>query len=419
VLAALSLAASFFAATLAGCGFRALGRNLRTLDQNGFVRGTVETTGGAPAAQLVVFAVRVGDERGEAADWGVLARPGPFLLVVPVGEYRIGAFEDRNRSLSYDAGEPAGWAHDAGPVEVEPGATSSELRLVLDGGAGAPAITVTLPARGAPRVDRLPAGRVGELVMLDDARFSDESGKLGLWKPVDFLVDVGAGIYFLEPYDPARTPVLFVHGAVGHPGVFRTLAASLDQRRFQAWFAYYPSAVSLGIVGAALDRWLQALEVEYHFHRLVVVAHSMGGLVARAYIGADPDGLGGTLESLTFVSIATPWQGHAMAARGVERAPVVAPSWFDMAPDSPFLAALLANPLPPHAVHDLYFAYGGSRLRREANDGVVTLASQLEPRAQRQARRVIGFNAGHRAVLDSPAVVEELRRSLADVEPLG
>ena len=227
----------------------------------------------------------------------------------------------------------------------------------------------------------MPASRIGEVVTLDDARFSNEAAQIGLWRPAEFLVDIGAGIYFLEPYDPARTPVLFVHGAVGHPANFNVLVTRLDRSRYQAWFAYYPTAVRLEKAGAALGRWLQALEVEYDFQRLGVVAHSMGGLVARSYLAGDPDGLGATIDSLTFVSIATPWQGHSAAALGVSRAPVVAPSWFDMAPDSPFLNWVLDTPLPRYAQYDLYFAFGGSRRSRIANDGVVTVASQLDPRA--------------------------------------
>jgi len=58
-----------------------------------------------------------------------------------------------------------------------------------------------------------------------------------------------------------------------------------------------------------------------------------------------------------------------------------------------------------------------SRRSRAANDGVVTVASQLDPRAQRQARLMMGFDAQHRAVLDDPAVADALQRSLAGVAP--
>ena len=409
-----------------GCRFGALGRNLRTLDQNGYLRGTAALAGGDSRGPLVVVAVRADDTEGKAVDWTVLARPGPYLLVLPVGEYRIGAFADLDRSLTHDPGEPAVWAHGGGVIAVTPGALRTDIDLELPAAPPWPKMSLALPDRGSGDLDELPASRIGEVVTLADPRFSEEAAAMGLWQPVDFLIEMGAGIYFLEPYDPSRIPVLFVHGALGHPGNFRELVDTVDQRRFQTWFAYYPTAVKLDVVAAALDRWLQALEVEYDFPRLAVVAHSMGGLVARRYLAGDRAGLGGALEALTFVSIATPWQGHASAALGVERAPVVAPSWFDMAPNSAFLSALFDAPLPPYAVHDLFFAFGGSRRRSIANDGVVTVASQLEPRAQEQARRVLGFDAGHVAVLRSPLLAEELRRSLegvmhspAGVDPAG
>jgi len=148
-----------------------------------------------------------------------------------------------------------------------------------------------------------------------------------------------------------------------------------------------------------------------------VVAHSMGGLVSRAYLIGDPDGLGGKIDALAFVSIATPWQGHPAAALGAERAPVAAPAWFDLAPRSAFLTRLLDTPLPRYAAYDLYFAYGGSRRRRTANDGVISVASQLDLRAQRQARRVMGFDAGHAAVLDDPWLAIAVQESLAEVAP--
>jgi len=401
---------------LADCQFVALRENLRVLDRNGYLRGTVAPPAAGSAVPLVVFAVPIGG--GPAADWVVLPRPGPYFLIVPVGRYRVGVFADQNHSLVHEAGEAVGWLHGGEPVEVPPGGILSGLDLALGPDATAEPIAAgLLPVRSSGEVDELPASGIGEVVTFDDSRFSDAAAREGLWRPAQFLVDVGAGIYFLEPYDPARTPVVFVHGAVGHPGNFQVLVSRLDRRRYQAWLAYYPSAVRLEVAAAALGRWLQALEVEYGFHRLGVVAHSMGGLVVRAYLADDPDGPGATIDSLTFVSIATPWQGHARAALGVRQAPVVVPSWFDMAPGSPFLTWVLDAPLPRYASHDLYFAYGGSYRSRIANDGVVTVASQLDPRAQRQARLMAGFDAQHRAVLDDPAVGDALQRSLARIEP--
>lgn len=89
-------------AAVAGCQFFALRENLRVLDRYGYLRGTVAQPAGASSAPLVVFAVPV--DGGTAGDWVVLPRPGPYFLVVPVGRYRVGAFEDDNHSLVHVPG---------------------------------------------------------------------------------------------------------------------------------------------------------------------------------------------------------------------------------------------------------------------------------------------------------------------------
>jgi pimeloyl-ACP methyl ester carboxylesterase len=158
---------------------------------------------------------------------------------------------------------------------------------------------------------------------------------------------------------------------------------------------------------------MQRLWVRYGYSRVVVVAHSMGGLVARAFVNrARTRG-----DIALFVTMSTPWQGQAGAALGVEQAPVVAPSWYDMAPDSDFLQSLLAEPLPREIPFHLLFTYGDpSALIRGANDGAVTLSSQLDDRAQHQAVQVYGFDVGHGAILRSPAAAAELNRILATIE---
>ncbi|HSQ01120.1 MAG TPA: hypothetical protein VL049_28195, partial [Candidatus Dormibacteraeota bacterium] len=237
--------------TVTGCRFGVLGQHVRTLDANGYLRGTVSQPAGEAAGPVVVFAVRAGDASSDAVDWVVLSRPGPYFLVVPVGEYRVGAFVDRDHTLTLAEGEPAAWFNSGEPVVARPGETTAGLNLALTSTAPAVPVAVSLLERTSAGIEALPASRIGEVVTLDDPRFSPAAAHTGLWRPVEFLVDVGAGIYFLEPYDPNRTPVLFVHGALGNPGNFRALIASLDQRRFQAWVAYYPSAVRLDVVGAA------------------------------------------------------------------------------------------------------------------------------------------------------------------------
>jgi hypothetical protein len=117
-----------------------------------------------------------------------------------------------------------------------------------------------------------------------------------------------------------------------------------------------------------------------------------------------------------FVSISTPWQGHAAAETGVQRSPVVLPSWRDMAPSSVFVRTLFQTPLPKTVEFHLFFGFEGHRRFRRTggiNDGVVAIASQLASQAQRDARRLHGFASDHTEILRNPEVSEILNALLA------
>jgi pimeloyl-ACP methyl ester carboxylesterase len=227
---------------------------------------------------------------------------------------------------------------------------------------------------------------------------------------------VGAGVYFLEPYDPKKIPVLFVHGAMGHPGNWKHLVGTLDRTRFQPWLIYYPTAPHLDQIARGLVRMLATLQVKYGFTRLVLVAHSMGGLVTRAAVNYALESTQGKRRIVAlpaFLSISSPWNGHAGAEEGVKYAPVVAPSWEDMAPGSPFIRALPQTALPPETEYTLLFSYRGtSEFSRVANDGTVTVASELSMPIQRQALHVMGFDETHTSILESADVAEHLKAIL-------
>jgi len=404
-------------ALLSGCMFRRLEKNLERRNQYAVLHGNVSAD---HATTQAIIVVAYGGEAGSeyVVDNFVLAWPGPYSFLLPPGRYRLAAFEDVGGDLQYHPGiDPVVLWNDGAAIDAIAGETRSGLDMMLnrDSDQRMPfAFDLThVAARG---VRELPDFHLGEVTSIDDARFSYDNAELGLWQPVDFVFNVGAGVYFLEPYDPDKIPVLFVHGAVGHPGIWADLIERLDREHFQPWLVYYPTAARLDMAAEALDRWIQYLFAVHRFPRLVVVAHSMGGLVARAFINrvlAASDG--GAAKGLrTFITLSTPWNGHTAAARGVEKAPVVAPSWYDMAPGSPFLQSLLAAPLPPPVEYDLLFTYGDASILLDgSNDGSVTVASQLEPRAQAQAHKIYGINSGHGAVLRSPEAAAIVNRYLA------
>ena len=153
--------------TVSGCRFGVLGQHVRTLDANGYLRGTVSQPAGETSGPVVVFAVRAGGAGGDAVDWVVLSRPGPDFLVVPVGEYRVGAFVDRDHTLTLEEGEPAAWFNGGEPVVARPGETTAGLNLGLTSTAPAVPVAVSLVERTSAGIEELPASRIGELVTLD------------------------------------------------------------------------------------------------------------------------------------------------------------------------------------------------------------------------------------------------------------
>jgi len=136
----------------------------------------------------------------------------------------------------------------------------------------------------------------------------------------------------------------------------------------------------------------------------------MGGLVSRGFLQRYREG--GAAAVPLFVSISTPWGGHKAAELGVRTAPEVVRVWIDMSPGSEYLRSLYAR--DPGVPHYLFYTFRSSGLGlREANDGTVTVASELEPDVRRGAVRVEGFDETHMSVLESEPVSRQLNELLA------
>ena len=266
----------------------------------------------------------------------------------------------------------------------------------------------------------------GEVVALDEPRFGAASGKLGMWRFADFLFEVGPGIYFLEEYDPDRIPVLFVHGIKGYPQEFSTLIASLDRERFQPWFYFYPSGVHLDLIASHLSETLLSLRAQTSFDEVAVVAHSMGGLVARAailrYLGRT-----GRRDVRLFVALSTPW-GGSEAAAGVDRAPrdYMVDAWLDMRPNSEFLKGLFyeasdggrPRTLPEDVAFHMLFGFARrSRSFGPSGDGVLSLASMARSEAVSEARSILPINCDHVGILHHPQASSRLAAILDEAFP--
>lgn len=412
----LLLALAATVALVGGCALYGLKKDIARLEAICLIGGHVSRAQDDDAPIVVVLTSGVPTK---VLDSFVLDRSGAYFFVVPPGTYQIAAFVDRKRDLTYAPDEdPAAYYGAPTDVQVAAGQKVAGLDVRVP---SEPQDRLNFPiavrAFGRRGTRGMPPIQVGDIVTLNDPRFSAENGKRGLWQPVEFLFDIGAGFYFLEEFDPKKVPILFVHGAGGTPRDWSYLIEHLDRTKFQPWVIHYPSGLDLDMMARGAARWITALATRYEFQHFIIVAHSMGGLVARATIN-EMTAHGNSNMLALFISISTPWNGYAAAASGVEHSPVVMPMWTDMAPGSAFLDGIFRTPLPPQCAYYLLFSYAGhSLLLSQANDGVVALSSELALPAQHAAKKVYGFNESHVGILASAEVSRTLNTLLAAAAP--
>jgi pimeloyl-ACP methyl ester carboxylesterase len=252
---------------------------------------------------------------------------------------------------------------------------------------------------------------------LNDVRFSSAHIREGVWSPEEFARAARGGIFFVDPPVPGRTVVLFIHGINGSPRDFRFLIAHLDRNRFQACVFFYASGSSLSRTGRELSEDLGELHRRHEITSVVIVAHSVGGLIARDLV-LNRSAHAGVQIPLLF-TLSSPWGGSPSAGFGVRWSPVVVDSWRDIAAGSAYLHSLFVDAagsprdLPRSTRHYLLFSY---RKRWPSfglsGDAVTSVASQLFGAAQAQAYRVYGFDVSHSEILRNDSVAELLDETL-------
>jgi pimeloyl-ACP methyl ester carboxylesterase len=121
---------------------------------------------------------------------------------------------------------------------------------------------------------------------------------VSLFRPQEHLHR--AGLYQFQPFDPDKTPVVFVHGLMSRPETWRImvneLLADRDIREnYQFWFFLYPTGLpvwkSAAELRAELDRFNRKLAPRamtaaqrMRLRSKVLVGHSMGGLIASLQV---------------------------------------------------------------------------------------------------------------------------------------
>lgn len=223
-----------------------------------------------------------------------------------------------------------------------------------------------------------------------------------------FLQPYGRGdtvpkLEFLEPHQPGRIPVVFIHGLASDEGTWFDLINELRtwptfHRRYEAWVYRYPTGASFLQSSAVLRRQLREAVrrldpqgTDPALQNMVLVGHSMGGLHAKlqvvdpgtklweaiSYVPFEQIVLQPELKQLAarayffepqpfvkrVVYIATPHAGSSLASRGVGR-----------------IASLTVKPPPETTmVHDEAVRLNPGAFHSDYARGLPTTIDVLEP----------------------------------------
>ena len=110
-----------------------------------------------------------------------------------------------------------------------------------------------------------------------------------------------SGLFLIEPYQPGKIPVVFIHGLMSSPDTWVQMINALKndpviRKRYQFWFYSFSSGVPVMATAYNLRKVLLAAreelgttpEARANFDKMVLIGHSMGGLVSRTLLQDDP-----------------------------------------------------------------------------------------------------------------------------------
>jgi pimeloyl-ACP methyl ester carboxylesterase len=168
-------------------------------------------------------------------------------------------------------------------------------------------------------------------------------------------------LLFLDPYQPGKVPVVFIHGLFSRPedwadAIGHLHAAPGFADRFQIWVFGYPTGQGFLQSAAALRMQLRAAvdtldpqRIDLSLHRMVLVGHSMGGLIAKLQVTYSDEQVWSRLANRPLEEIVTADSTRAFLAETC---------YFDPSPDvarviflaSPHCGSLYSSAIVGHCV---------------------------------------------------------------------
>lgn len=129
----------------------------------------------------------------------------------------------------------------------------------------------------------------------------DDKKLLGFFRPSKAIDTMG--LFFMEAYDPDKIPIIFTHGLESSPETFsnlsnRLLASPEIRKNYQFWYFGYPTGVSWVVSSDAFRKAITNAREKFdpqhkskNFDQMVLVSHSMGGLISRYSMSENPWGI--------------------------------------------------------------------------------------------------------------------------------
>jgi hypothetical protein len=98
-----------------------------------------------------------------------------------------------------------------------------------------------------------------------------------------------AGLLLTQPYNSEKIPLIFVHGLLSSAFVWQNVAGSLIadpeiRRHYQFWVFSYSTGNPISFSAMLLRQDLAYAESRYHFNQVILIGHSMGGIISRLQV---------------------------------------------------------------------------------------------------------------------------------------
>jgi pimeloyl-ACP methyl ester carboxylesterase len=217
--------------------------------------------------------------------------------------------------------------------------------------------------------------------------------------------ETAARLHLLEPYQPGKAPVVLIHGLFSDPLSWADLVNDLRAtpgfaERYQIWYFRYPTGQGFLQSAAALRRELQACLFHVDPERrdpalrqVVLVGHSMGGLIAKLQVTHSEDRIWSRLANRPLDELAATDEARTLLAETCffEPSPDVSRLIFIATPHAGSLvssavvgrgASLLVEPAPQQAaIHQQLIHDNPGVFNPEFESRLPTSIDMLSPRS--------------------------------------